>query len=153
MRSKQRLAEGGFNLRKFVTNSLTLKARVQKSEAGFVHKKPEISGQTTMDDRSYSKIALGSDSRAHTEGQKVLEVHWNVNKDQFKLDLLDLGSVAQDMDVPNPTKGDVVSITAKYFDPLGVICPVTIIQFKILFQEMCKLKINWDEQLMGGALE
>ena len=41
MKSKQRLAEGGFNLRKFVTNSLTLKVKIQKSKAGVVHKKPE----------------------------------------------------------------------------------------------------------------
>ena len=35
---------------------------------------------------------------------------------------------------------------AKIFDPLGVIWPVTF-QMKVLFQELCKQKINWDDLL------
>ena len=35
---------------------------------------------------------------------------------------------------------------AKIFDPLGVISPVTF-QMKVLFQELCKQKINWDDPL------
>ena len=112
VKSKQRLAEGDFNLRKFVTNSPTLKARIEKSEAGVVHKKPDTSGRMTVDDRLYAKIALESDSSAYTEGQKILRIYWNVNKDQFGFDL---GSIAQAMDVPNSTKRDVVSITVKFF--------------------------------------
>ena len=102
----------------------------------------------TVDDRSYYEISLGSDSSTYAEVHKILGIYWNVSEDRFEFDL---GSIAQAMDVTTPTKRDVVSITAKFFDPLGVICPVTI-QFKILFQEMCKLRMNWDAPLTGELL-
>ena len=41
---------------------------------------------------------------------------------------------------------------AKTFDPLGVISPVTF-QMKVLFQELCKQKINWDDPLPTGIKE
>ena len=39
-----------------------------------------------------------------------------------------------------------MSISAKFYDPLGLISPV-ILQLKLLFQELCKSKVDWDEQL------
>ena len=56
------------------------------------------------------------------------------------------------MDVPNPIKRDVISITARYSAPLGAICQVTIL-FKILFQDICELKMNWDKPLTGELLD
>lgn len=44
------------------------------------------------------------------------------------------------------TKRIVLSITAKFFDPLGLISPV-ILQLKLLFHELCKSNVGWDEQL------
>ena len=41
---------------------------------------------------------------------------------------------------------------AKIFDPLGVISPVTL-QMKVLFEELCKQKINWDDPLPTGIKE
>ena len=39
---------------------------------------------------------------------------------------------------------------SKFYDPLGVISPITI-QFKILFQELCKEKRDWDDPLEGSC--
>ena len=36
------------------------------------------------------------------------------------------------------------------YDPLGMISPITV-QFKILFQELCKDKRDWDEPLEGSC--
>ena len=36
------------------------------------------------------------------------------------------------------------------YDPLGLISPITV-QFKILFQELCKDKRDWDEPLEGSC--
>ena len=41
---------------------------------------------------------------------------------------------------------------AKIFDPLGIISPVTF-QIKVLFQEVCKQKIDWDDPLPTGIKE
>ena len=51
-----------------------------------------------------------------------------------------------------PTKRHIVGVTAKYYDPLGFVSPV-IVRFKILFQELCISKVDWDEPLTGNLLE
>ncbi|XP_042863635.1 uncharacterized protein LOC122247978 [Penaeus japonicus] len=44
------------------------------------------------------------------------------------------------------TKRSILSIISKMFDPLGLISPF-IMYGKILFQEVWKLKLDWDEEL------
>ena len=44
-------------------------------------------------------------------------------------------------------KRSILKVVAKIFDPLGVISLVTF-QMKVLFQELCKQKINWDDPLL-----
>ena len=59
--------------------------------------------------------------------------------------LTDTASLARTVE---PIKRNVISTTSKFYDPLGVISPITV-QFKILFQELCKDKRDWDEPLEG----
>ncbi|KAL7731803.1 hypothetical protein ACLKA6_016736 [Drosophila palustris] len=44
------------------------------------------------------------------------------------------------------TKRQVLSLVARIFDPLGLIAPV-VVQFKILFQDLWLLDLDWDTQL------
>ena len=46
------------------------------------------------------------------------------------------------------TKRNILSILASLFDPLGIILPVAV-SIKMLFQEMCLDKVEWDEELEG----
>ena len=39
----------------------------------------------------------------------------------------------------------------QFYDPLGFTAPV-IIRFKILFQELCESKLDWDQPLSGKLL-
>ena len=41
------------------------------------------------------------------------------------------------------TKRDLLKIIAKFFDPLGMLNPLTI-GMKVLFQEVCQRKLEWD---------
>ena len=41
------------------------------------------------------------------------------------------------------TKRNILKIGASFFDPLGLICPV-VLQIKLLFKEICGIKIDWD---------
>ena len=49
------------------------------------------------------------------------------------------------------TKRHIIGVATKFYDPLGFISPITV-QFKILFQELCMSKIDWDEPLSGSLL-
>ena len=50
-----------------------------------------------------------------------------------------------------PTKRQIVTVATRFYDPLGFISPV-VVNFKILFQRMCKRKLDWDEPLSGDLL-
>ena len=42
------------------------------------------------------------------------------------------------------TKQKLLSVTARFYDPLGLLSPL-ILPFKCMFQEICQLKVEWDE--------
>ena len=44
------------------------------------------------------------------------------------------------------TKRKLLSVTARFYDPLGLLSPL-ILPFKCMFQEICQLKVEWDEAL------
>ena len=46
------------------------------------------------------------------------------------------------------TKRNILTLLASLFDPLGIVSRVTV-SMKILFQEFCNQKLNWDENLKG----
>jgi len=48
------------------------------------------------------------------------------------------------------TKWNTLRLLAGVYDPLGLISPVTV-SVKIISQEICRQKCEWDEQLEGGA--
>ena len=43
-----------------------------------------------------------------------------------------------------PTKRNLLSLFSSLFDPLGLISSV-VVSMKILFQDVCKDKLGWDE--------
>ena len=44
------------------------------------------------------------------------------------------------------TRRNLLKIIAKFFDPLGMLSPLTI-GMKVLFQDVCQSKLKWDERL------
>ena len=50
------------------------------------------------------------------------------------------------------TKRSLLVLTAKIFDPLGYLAPLTILM-KVLFQVLCTNKVDWDEELTGDLLK
>ena len=49
-----------------------------------------------------------------------------------------------------PTKRNIASTAAKFYDPMGFPSSV-IVQVKLLFQELCESKTDWDD-ILGGDL-
>ena len=59
----------------------------------------------------------------------------------------DLRKVVGDVNFDHVTERTILSTTAKFYDPLGIISPI-ILPLKLLFQEVCKLTdVEWDSEL------
>ena len=138
LQSKQILREGGFNLRKFITNSKVLQHQIDQVEG--IHQ--------LVEEENYTQITLGRSQRAAEQERKVLGVRWAVQSDELVFDLGDILKLANQVE---PTKRQVVSLVSRFYDPLGILSPV-IVPFKIFFQELSKLKQGWDQSLSGETL-
>lgn len=79
---------------------------------------------------------------------KILGIYWDVIQDEFQYDLSELIEYAESLPV---TKRSVLKLSAKIFDPIGMLTLFTI-SMKILFQSLYIEKVNRDENLEGEAL-
>ena len=144
-KSRQCLSQAGFTLRKFMSNSPTLQARMSSQDNHGVQvpqREP-----VTCDDESYTKNTLG-ERLDLPECVKVLGVKWKPAEDVLVCDLGDLYKVAVTM---HPTKRNVIGLSARVYDPMGILSPWTVC-FKLLFQDICAARLDWDDQLGGELL-
>ena len=126
-KAKSLMKSGGFNLRKWKTNSVSLQNRIDQVEFDPVlNQKPEP-----------DKLV------------KILGLSWNVNEDEFCYDLQEMITFAKSL---LPTKRSVLKVSVKLFDPLGLLSPF-VISTKVLFQRLCVHKIEWDQALEGEWLK
>ena len=70
--------------------------------------------------------------------EKTFGIIWNTN--QVKLTFKPVTK-----DYPS-TKHGTLSVVSFVFDPLGVLTP-SLLEPKLIVQELWKLKISWDEQI------
>ena len=70
-------------------------------------------------------------------------VEWNVSKDEFIFTFSDIIETAESSPV---TKRNILKISAMFFDPLGLICPL-VLQIRLLFKEACIFNVKWDDLL------
>ena len=137
-KAKGRMASGGFKLRKWRTNDTKLREKIQANEtSGTVQER--VSRLEEVE--TYAKSTL----QAHDgpKGQKVLGLGWNCETDTIQFDLSHVASKAEGLQT---TKRNVLRLLTGLFDPLGIISPV-VVSMKILFQEICSGKLDWDEVL------
>ena len=120
--AKEIMKIGGFNLRKWRSNSHTLQQQISEAEGEAVSEVPRVI--------------------------RVLGLNWDTQEDCLVYKLDDLISFINALP---PTKRSLLRISAKIFDPLGFISPVTIAA-KMLFQQVCAHKSDWDQPLEDDAL-
>lgn len=129
-KSRQRLAVAGFRLQKFITNSEELRRLIylneSQSEGGGAEDVAHVE-----EDLSYAKCTLGVEDGQQQGVHKILGIQWNVINDDFQFDI---GA----MEGSDPTKKSVVSATAKFFDQLGIVSPITVL-FKMFAQQLSRL--------------
>ena len=146
MKSKLRLATARFKFCGSVSQKFKeLRQEEESSNGGGMGERAHAE-----EDQSYAKkSSLGTTTEEKPGTSKVLGVQWDVAKDQFRLDT---GDVVHTTEESEPTKRSVASISARFFDPLGIVSPVTVL-FKIFCQQLCEAKLRWDEPLSGPHLD
>ena len=149
LKSKTILAEGGFNLRKFVTNSTSLNQRIELNEQRFSKLEESGSCKVTEEDKTYTKDILGG--KQHGEGeQKILGIKWNFVQDELVFDLTEMAILMRNTE---PTKRCIVGVATRFYDPLGFMSSPVTIRIKMFFQELCVNKVGWDDLLSGELLD
>ena len=144
--SKKIFNSGSFNLRKFTTNSPSLQRATDDAENSQIaslekHQCNEI-------DETYAKSIIKHDYPLNSGEQKTLGVNWDVPSDQFSFSFEELAAIAAKIE---PTKQNVVSVVSRFYDPLGLVTPVTI-RFKIFMQALYEATVAWDQPLTGKFL-
>ncbi|ESO98545.1 hypothetical protein LOTGIDRAFT_174191 [Lottia gigantea] len=127
---KLKLNQGGFNMRKWCSNSSELMTMLRESPV-FPKVEQNINSlelKIAEDERGYSEFVQNVNHSNSVLGQK-----WDNKFDIFQFDFDKiLSCVSTDL----VTKRTVLSITAKFFDHLGLISPVVLL-FKLCLQTLC----------------
>ena len=140
---KERFRQGGFNMRKWHSNSEEVLAKIEQFENEVSPQKEARPSEEKLSDTPLSK----NDSEKPDES-KVLGMNWNSKSDELAYDFnAMLGSSEKEQ----ITKRDVLATTAKIFDPLGLISPV-IVPLKLLFQRLCKQTNDWNSLIDESIL-
>jgi hypothetical protein len=107
-------------------------------------------GNITQADESYTKTTVGNNSQSTAKSVKVLGTSWNTKTDEFQFELDELITFAKLLPLTKRllplTKRSFLKVSAKIFDPLGVLSPFTIV-LKCCFQSMCVKGFDWDDEL------
>ena len=131
---KLRFREGGFNMQKWASNTVQLNQLIEKEEANL---------SSSTQPPSETSPSLTKSSVLEEDLIKVMGVPWDRIEDSFKFDLATFATQALDGTL---TKRKLLSITAQFYDPSGLLSPVKV-PLKCMFQEICQLKTGWDEAL------
>ncbi len=137
-KAKTRLAISGFKLRKSLTNSKELKAKITKRE---MRGESNVDKQIESADESYAKATIGA--KVKTKSEKIPGLSWNCESDTFVFELSEMVEKADGLPVP---KRNILKVFAGMYDPLGFLSPV-IVGMKVLSQELCVSKVDWDERI------
>ena len=137
LKSKLRMLEAGFNMRKWSSNSKELIEKIKASEYGRGVEPINRLSELEEDEETYASATLGSNHEVNEEQEhKVLGVTWNHDTDELRIDLSDIVKFSEKLSV---TKRTVLKVTARVYDPLGWISPI-LIEMKLLFQKLCQSK-------------
>ena len=135
LKSKERMNEGGFNLRKWLSNSRPLREKITYLNKGtaILLKKMKLSIES-------QSVAL--ERETPVPSRRYL-VQTGTIDDEFLFKFQTHVESARGL---SPTKRNVLRVTAGFYDPMGLISPI-IVQLKILLQDICKARYRWDTEL------
>ncbi|XP_059060728.1 uncharacterized protein LOC131853727 [Achroia grisella] len=115
--------------------SLPSKAALDK----FINESKELMINGKFDLRGWVSSPILVDNKV--ENISILGVLWNINGDNLRCNCNSLKNIDEKI-----TKRSLLSITQRVFDPIGIVCPTTIIP-KMIIQAAWTYKLTWDEEL------
>lgn len=125
--------------------SLYKEARLILDSAGMKLRKWSTNSDLLL--QQFNRDGLGNPSRetstTTTAVTRVLGLEWDRESDELKYSL---GAVLELLTTNRNTKRFVLQASARIFDPLGLLGPVTI-TVKMLLQELWTLGLDWDSPL------
>ena len=89
------------------------------------------------------------DNDTSIKPSKILGVQWDEQHDVFIYDLKDIFDQAKDL---SPTKRNILKTLASFFDHLGHLQPI-VLHYKLLFQKLYKMKLNWDTEIPSDFIK
>ena len=132
---KSRFSGGAsFNIRKWWTNDPELRKLIHDYEN---RKIVNIERHVNREVPKYIKIVNSFNN------ENVLGLYWDHQRDVISLKI---GEIFKEAVNIVPTKRNILSIIASVYDPICYLQPL-VIMLRILFQEICKLNIKWDDNI------
>ena len=125
LNAKRIMKEGGFELRKWASNSVELMNKINRDE----------------------NINCSDQSNESNHTRKVLGINWDLSADTI---IFYFDELVNEAFLLPMTKRSILKVSAKIFDPLGLTSPITI---QMLFQITCANKFNWDDPLPNDLLK
>ena len=143
---KSSFKSGGFNMRKWVSNSTLVQKRIEEHERESpldveISTKPVDECKIQEEGQSFSSSQFRAKGNPCSVRCKVRGIGWDTESDMFSLNLA--SPIETNHGCPI-TKRSILAATSKLYDPLGILSPV-IILWKIIFQSVCKSKMGWDD--------
>ena len=68
----------------------------------------------------------------------MLGINWDTNNDFLVYEFAEIIAVASKLEI---TKRNFLRVSAMFYDPLGLICPIAL-QFRLIFQSLCAEKVE-----------
>ena len=142
LKLKSHFADVKFTLHKFLSSSPELMNKIQQQEK-LSQQISDNQSQLSDGDLSYAKLTLNTTETPVDSSSKKSKVSghtWDCENDIIEFNFEKLADYVKSLQPL--TKRNILRVTAKLFDPLGIVSPV-FIKNKILFQKLAKK--NWDE--------
>ena len=135
--AKNIFKQGGFNLRKWKSNSCEVMDAINSAEGR---------NDSLQHSESHAKMMLNPSDASDV---KVLGIPWDVKFDKM---IFSLEGATAKMDPENMSKKEFLGAASSVFDPPGILSPV-VVPLKIMFQKLCKDGGTWNDKLQLDVKE